>query len=144
MGRLRYIKNMPAQKINKTESATKPFLKVQCTAFTTMERVVQEKLLNELKYFTKLNLTGATLEVYHSLYNKYCPKCLHFSYERMIARSVLDLNADLGVNADLDLSLRPRLNSENLDLSSSFQKLPNCALQKISYQTKTKSILTIW
>ena len=108
-----------------------------------MERVVKEKLLNELKYFTNLNHTGGTLEVYHSLYNKYCPKCLHFSYESMIARSVLNLNADLGVNTDLDLSLRPRLNSENLDLSSSFQKLPNCELQKISYQRKTKSILTI-
>ena len=67
-----------------------------------------------------------------------------YSYESMIARSVQDLNADLGVSADLDLSLRPRLNSENLDLSSSSQKSPNCGLQKISYQRKRKSILTIW
>ena len=29
------------------------------------------------------------LEVYHTLYNKYMPKCLHFSYEGMTARTIL-------------------------------------------------------
>ena len=40
------------------------------------------------------------LEVYHSLYNKYCPKRLHFCYNGMIARSqlaVLDYNSGVGI-----------------------------------------------
>ena len=69
-------------------------------AFTTLERVVKEKsLLSDLKYLTNFNHAG-TLEVYHSLYNKYCPKRLHFSYEGMIARSllaVLYFNAGVGL-----------------------------------------------
>ena len=91
---------MPAQKVDKKERASKPFLKTQSAAFTTLERVVKEKsLLNDLKYLTNFNHT-VTLEVYHSLYNKYCPKCLHFSYEGMIACSqldVLDFNTGAGL-----------------------------------------------
>ena len=66
-------------KKSKKERAAKPFSKIWSTAFATLERVVKEKsLLNYLKYLTNINHTG-TLEVYHSLYNKYCPKRLHFS-----------------------------------------------------------------
>ena len=67
---------VPAQKnCKKKERATKPFLKVQTKK---RERVDKEKsLLNDLKYLTIFNHTGA-LEVYQSLYNKYCPKRLHF------------------------------------------------------------------
>ena len=84
----------------KKERASKPFLKTRSAAFTTLERVVKEKsLINDLKYLTNFNHTG-TLEVYHSLYNKYCPKHLHFSYKGMIAFSqlaVLDFNAGVGL-----------------------------------------------
>ena len=45
-------------------------------------------LLFNLKFLVKFNHTGE-LEVYHSLYNKYCPKCLHFSYAGMVAKSQL-------------------------------------------------------
>ena len=86
--------------MTKKERASKPFLKTRSAAFTTLERVVKEKsLINDLKYLTNFNHTG-TLEVYHSLYNKYCPKHLHFSYKGMIAFSqlaVLDFNAGVGL-----------------------------------------------
>ena len=42
--------------------------------------VKEKSLLYDLKYLTTLNNTG-TLKVYYSLYNKYCQKPLHFSYE---------------------------------------------------------------
>ena len=48
---------------------------------------------------TDFNHTG-TLEVDHSLYNKYSPKCLHFSYPVMIGRAqlaVLDFNSRVGL-----------------------------------------------
>ena len=51
-----------------------------------------------MKHLTNYIHTG-TLEVYHSLH-KYCPKRLHFSYERMIAHfklAVLDFNAGVGL-----------------------------------------------
>ena len=54
-----------------------------------------KRLLNDLKYVTDFNHTD-TLEVYHSLYNKYSPKRLHFSYPFMIARvqlAVLEFNS---------------------------------------------------
>lgn len=61
--------------------------------------VKNKTLLSDLKYLKNFNHTGS-LEVYHSLYNKYCPKRLHFSYEGMIARSqlaVLDFNSGVGL-----------------------------------------------
>ena len=57
-----------------------------------------KRLLNDLKYVTDFNHTD-TLEVYHSLYNKYSPKRLHFSYPFMIARvqlAVLEFNSVVG------------------------------------------------
>eukprot|EP00795_Rhopilema_esculentum_P016153 gene16153-7518_t len=52
-------------------------------------------LLRDLRYLTEFSHT-VQIEVYHSLYNKYCPKRLHFGFEGMIARSelaVLEHNA---------------------------------------------------
>ena len=88
------------RKLSKMERATKPFLKVHSAAYVALEKVVKDKyLLNDLKYLTMFSHTG-TLEVYHSLYNTYCQKRLHFSYEDMIARSqlaVLDFNSGVGL-----------------------------------------------
>ena len=65
-----------------------------------MESVVTDKsLLGALKSLTKFNHTG-TLELYHSFYNKYSPKRLHFSLRGRIARAelaMLDFNCDVGV-----------------------------------------------
>ena len=60
-----------------------------------MEKIVTDKtLLADLHYLVDFRHTGQ-LEVYHSLYNKFCPKRLHFGLNGMVARSqlaVLDYN----------------------------------------------------
>ena len=61
------FKKCQHKKLTKKERASKPFLKVRSTAFTTLERIVKEKsLLSDLKYLSNFNHTG-TLKVYHSL-----------------------------------------------------------------------------
>lgn len=86
-------------KLTKREQREKVWLKKNSPSYKALEKVVTNKsLISALKYLTSFNHTG-TLEVYHSLYNKYCPKRLHFSYEGMVSRSqlaVLDFNS--GVN----------------------------------------------
>ena len=77
------------------ESIRKPWLKLQSPAYTVLEKIISDRnLLSDLKYLKNFNHTG-TLEVYRSLYNKYCCKRLHFPYSSMIARSeiaVMDFN----------------------------------------------------
>ena len=88
------------KKLSKKERRHKPFLKTGSPAHKALSAIVQDKgLISDLKYLTQFSHTG-TLEVYHSLYNKYCPKRLHFSYNGMIARSqlaVLDFNSGVGL-----------------------------------------------
>ena len=75
-------------------------MKQSSPAYKALESVLTDKsLLGALKFLRKFNHTG-TLEVYHSLYDKYYPKRLHFSLRGMIARAelaVLDLNCGVGV-----------------------------------------------
>ena len=65
-----------------------------------LEKIVHSLyLLGDLKHLTNFNHTG-TLEVYHSVQNKYCPKRLHFTYRAMITRgelAALDFNAGVGL-----------------------------------------------
>ena len=80
---------------------TKPWLKESSFAYAAIQRVVSDKnLLSDLKYLTKFSHTR-TLEVYHSLYNKYSPKRLHFSYNDVVARAqlaALDFNSGVGLD----------------------------------------------
>ena len=60
-----------------------------------MERIVKKE-----SHLTNFNHAGTLEQVYHSLYNKYCPKRFYFSYKGMIARSQLtrlDFNAGVGL-----------------------------------------------
>ena len=86
-------------KLTKEQRSRKPFLSKDSASYIALENVVLDKnLLGAFDNLTSFNHTG-TLEVYHSLYNKFCPKRLHFSYSGMIARSqlaVLDHNAGVG------------------------------------------------
>jgi len=79
---------------------TKPWLKESSFAYAALQTIVTDKsLISNLKHLTNFNHTG-TLEVYHSLYNKYSPKRLHFLYPGIIARSqlaVLDFNSGVGL-----------------------------------------------
>ena len=73
-------------------------LSKQSPAYQALERIVTNKsLLSDLKYFISFNHTG-NLEVYHSLYSKYCPTRLHFFDKVMVARSqlaIMDFNSDV-------------------------------------------------
>ena len=76
-------------RLTKEQRSRKPFLSTTSPSYVALEKVVLDKnLLGAFEYLTSFNHTD-TLEVYHSLYNKLCPKCLHFSYSGMIARSQL-------------------------------------------------------
>ena len=79
---------------------SKAWLKESWFAYATLKKIALDKrLLNDPKYLTDFNHTG-TLEVHHSLYNKYSPKPLHFSYPGMIVRAqlaVLDFNSGAGL-----------------------------------------------
>ena len=58
------------------------------------------KLLKDLEFLTEFSHTGS-LEVYHALLNKYCPKSRHFSYAGMLCRcqlAALDHNAGAGLS----------------------------------------------
>ena len=94
------FKKCQHSKLTKHEQKQRMWLKEGSPAFIALERVVMNKtLLGDLKYLASFNHTG-NLEVFHSLYNKYCPKRLHFSLHGMIARSqlaVLDFNAGSSV-----------------------------------------------
>ena len=87
------------------------WLKKDSSAFTALKKIVADpKLLADFPYLTKFNHTG-NLEVFHSLYNKYCPKRLHFSYEVMVARSqlaVLDHNSSVGLQQAVTKSGKKR------------------------------------
>ena len=68
-------------------------------SFKALQEILfSSKLLSDLKHLTRFSHTGS-LEVYHSLYNKWLPKSYHFSYEGMIAHSQLasvDFNLGCG------------------------------------------------
>ena len=85
------------------EMKSKAWLKESSFAYAALKKnVLDKRLRNDLKYLTDFNHTG-TLEVDHSLYNKYSPKRLHFSYPGMIARAQLVV---LGFNSGAGLAHR--------------------------------------
>ena len=78
----------------------KKYLREGSAAYEALQKVILDpELLNDLKYLTKFSHTGS-LEVYHALLKKYCPKNRAFSYEGMLARcqlGALDFNAGAGL-----------------------------------------------
>lgn len=97
----KFYKRCAHKRLSKKQRSTKPFLKRTSPAFIALEGVVKSKtILKDLKHLTKFSHTGV-LEVYHSLYNKYSPKRLQFSYRGMVARAqlaVLDFNSGVGLS----------------------------------------------
>ena len=87
------------EKLSKVERIERKFLEEGSPAYLAFESVVTDKyLLSDLKYMTNFSHTGQ-LEVYHSLYTKYCPKRLHFGYPGMQARAQI---AVLGYNSEVN------------------------------------------
>ena len=87
-------------RLTRMQAKETKWLKEGDPSYIALEKIVADKrLLSDLKYLVDFCHTG-NLEVYHSLYNKYCPKRLHFGYNGMIARSqlaVLDFNSGVSV-----------------------------------------------
>ena len=94
------FKKCSHKKLTKRDKSERQWFAPGTPSFLTLEKIVKcQYLLGDLKHLTNFNHTG-TLEVYHSVYNKYYPKRLHFSYPAMIARAelaALDFNARLGL-----------------------------------------------
>ena len=69
-------------------------------SYIALENIVTNKnIIGDLRYLASFFHTGS-LEVFHSLLNKYCPKRLHFSLHGMVARTqlaVLDYNSGANV-----------------------------------------------
>ena len=123
-----YLKSASTKNQLKKERASKPFLKARPSTFIALKMLVKEKSLrNDLKYPTTFNHTG-TLKVYYSLYNKYCSKPLHFSYEDVITLSQLlqmlvlnRLTLNLGNLENLpNQRLQNKLSQKRLNLSEPF------------------------
>ena len=65
------------------------YLRKDTPVYFILSAIIEDKkLLGDLEYLTSFKHTGS-LEVYHSVINKYCPKRLHFSMLGMIARTQL-------------------------------------------------------
>ena len=124
-------------KLSKRDRLEKPWLKEGSPAYKALETVVKEKtLLNYLQYLTEFNHTGQ-LEVYHSLFNKYCPKRLHFGWNGMVARSEL---AILDHNSGTDCAQAKTADDKNRYKLSFSKVTQNWVTKKIS-QRKDKSYL---
>ena len=118
------------------EMKSKAWVKESSIAYAALKKIVLDKrLLNGLKYLTDFNHTG-TLEVYHSLYNKYSPKRLHFFYPVVIARAqlaVLDFNSRVG--------LAHRKNKQgDLQYKHQFSKITQSWVVKKIYERKEKEM----
>ena len=107
------------------------------SSIQSTETVAKEKtLLNDLQYLTEFNHTGQ-LEVYHSLYNKYCLKRLHLGWNGMVARSEL---AILDHNSGTDCAQAKTADDKNRYKLSFSKVTQNWVTKKIS-QRKDKSYL---
>ena len=123
--------------ISKQEARKKKWLEVGSPPYLALESVVSNKyLLADLKFLVEFNHTGS-LEVYHSLYNKYCPKRLHFSLPGMIARSEL---AVLDNNSGADCAQATTASNE-LRFKQCFSKVTNNWVVKKISETKDKTYI---
>ena len=85
----KHFKKCVHHKLSRREIKEKVWLKTGTAAHVALEEVVyNKKLLKDLKLVTEFHHTGS-LEVYHSMMLKYCPKRQHFGNEGMIARTQL-------------------------------------------------------
>ena len=85
-----------------TEKHTKKnWLSPTSESFKVLQDIVfSNSILKDLSYLTKFSHTD-TLKVYHSLYNRWLPKSIHFSFHGMIARTqlaILDFNSGSNLN----------------------------------------------
>lgn len=135
-----YYKKCAHAKRSEDDIRIKKWLREGATAFIALEKVVRDKLLvRDLKYLVEFKHT-ASLEVYHALYNKYCPKRLHFSYSGMVARSqlaVLDHNASTS-------SKHAQTKDGKLRFKHQYSKVSGASVVKKNLTKKVRAIQKIW
>ena len=98
--------------------------------------ILDKRLLNDLPFLTKFKHSGS-LEVFHSLMLKYCPKRLCFSYEGMYARTqlaVLDHNSGIGRKQATTQDGTPRVKTQ-------FSKVSNQWVVKDIRESKNKTYI---
>ena len=97
----RFFHNCTHMELSKKYQWDNEWLDPKSHSFKALQTVVLDKtLINDLKRLTRFSHTGS-LEVYHSLLNKWVPKSTHFSYEGMIVRSQLAA-VDFNLGSDLE------------------------------------------
>ena len=85
----KHFKKCAHKKLTKRERKKKNWIKEGTAAYVELEKIIKKKqTLKDLAHCTKFQHSG-NLEVFHSVYLKFCPKRTHFSMEGMIARTEL-------------------------------------------------------
>ena len=113
---------------NLLQHGQKLWLKPCSEAFVVLKNILLHKsLLCNLNHFTNFSYTGS-LHIYYSSYNKWLPKSTHFSYQRMIAHSLL---------AAIDFNLCSELSQAE---TKSKEKRFNVTYSKANYNWLAKPI----
>ena len=106
-------------------------------AHVHLEGIIKSKdLLKDLVYLTDFSHTGG-IEVYNSLYNKFCPKRLHFGWHGMVARTQLDV---LDFSSGSQCAQATTQENKNLFKLSFSKVTQNWVVKNISSQKNKKYI----
>ena len=126
--------------LSKKNQWDKEWLDPNSDSFKALETVVLDKtLINDLKHLARFSHTGS-LEVYHSLLNKWIQKSPHFSYDGMVVWSQL---AAVGFNLGSDLEQETtKMRKECFD--TVFSKIETIGLQKLSKFPKMEKNFATW
>ena len=123
----------------------KNWLSPTSESFKALQDIVfSNSILKDLPYLTKFSHTG-TLEVYHSLYNRWLPKSIHFSFHGMIARTqlpILDFNSGSNVNQATTKEGKKRCNATFSKMTATWsakpieEKTSEKVFQKLIFRTE--------
>ena len=125
----------------------KNWLSPTSESFKALQDILfSNSILKYLSYLTKFSHTG-TLEVYHSLYNRWLPKSIHFSFHGMIARTqlaILDFNSGSNLNQATTKEGKKRYNASFSKMTATWsaksikQKKSDKVLQKLIFRTEER------
>ena len=96
-------------------------------SFKVLQDIVfSNSILKDLSYLTKFSHTD-TLKVYHSLYNRWLPKSIYFSFHGMIARTqlaILDFNSGSNLNQATTKEGKKRYNTSFSKMTATWSAKP--------------------
>ena len=114
--------SLPTEKQRK-----KNWLSPTSESFKALQDIVSgNSILKDLSYLTKFSHTGI-LEIYHSLYNRWLPKSIHFSFHGMIARTqlaILDFNSGSNLNQATTKEGKKRYNTSFSKMTATWSAKP--------------------